>query len=144
MVSMLPNDKNITVVTNSLAVLNELLGTDGINAVSVGGTLRRESTSLLGYLSGVNMEEFNINKTFMSGNAISVERGLMDPSMEEAAFKKKLIAASEEVILLADNHKFTRLSTYKVCAIDAFDEIITDNKDIDVSELTDTRVTVVY
>lgn len=127
MVEHIPTDKNITVVTNSLSVLIELNKKEqGINIVSVGGVLRQTSTSFLGFLSISSLSQFNIDISFFSCNSIVIEKGLMDPAIEEVDFKRNLIEVSNENILLSDSSKFNKMSTYTVSPLSNFSTIISD------------------
>ena len=128
MIKYLPEDKNITVITNSLSALFELYKKKNITTISVGGQLRRTSTSFLGYLSINNLSQFNINKVFLSGNSISIKRGLMDPNIQEVDFKNTLLQDVDNAILIANSTKFNKLSTFTVCPVTKFNTIITDNE----------------
>lgn len=62
----------------------------------------------------------------MSCNAFSVDKGLMDPSEQEAEIKRKMNAISKESILLIDSSKFARMAPITTCLIDVFSTIISD------------------
>jgi len=133
LVKYLPEDQDIVVITNALVTLNELVRKKGITVISLGGYYRVKSTSFLGLMSLSNLENFNINKAFMSGNAFSVEKGLMDPNEQEAEIKRKMSAMSQESILLIDSSKFTRMAPITTSPIKVFSTIIT-NKELPGTE----------
>jgi DeoR family transcriptional regulator, aga operon transcriptional repressor len=122
----LPEDSDIVVITNALFIINELVRKKGITVISVGGYYRPKSTSFLGSMSLKNLENFNINKAFMSGNAFSVEKGLMDPNEQEAEFKLKMIEVAQESLLLIDSSKFGRMAPITTCPAKAFSTLVSD------------------
>lgn len=126
MIKFLPEDANLTVVSNSFAVITELNKKEGISIIGVGGYLRKNSTSFLGNIANRSLEHININKAFMSGQAVSPARGLMDPVEAEAYFKSHLAKASDTVILLADSSKFNKSAPITSCKMSTFSTVISD------------------
>jgi len=120
-------NKNITILTNSLnAVLNALPFPD-INVISLGGTLTRKTNSF----NGINLSSFkdlNINKAFMASTGITIVNGLTNSFPLEYEVKKTIIEKSREVFLLVDHTKFGVCSLMTYCRLDAVDHIITDKK----------------
>jgi DeoR family transcriptional regulator, aga operon transcriptional repressor len=133
----LPEDSEIVVITNALVTLNELSRKKGITVISVGGYFRQKSTSYLGSMSLKNLENFNINKAFMSGNAFTAEKGLMDPNELEAEFKRKMIEVAQESMLMIDSSKFGRMAPITTCTANAFSTVISDRNlsDAEVEKL---------
>jgi DeoR family transcriptional regulator, aga operon transcriptional repressor len=137
----LPEDYEIVVITNALVTLNELSRKKGITVISVGGYYRQKSTSFLGSMSLKNLESFNINKAFMSGNAFSIEKGLMDPNEQEAEFKAKMAEVAQESLLLIDSSKFGRMAPITTCPARVFSTIVSDRNlpDSEVDRLKNLR-----
>lgn len=126
MVKHIPQNRDIVVVTNALATLNELAGREGIGVVALGGTYRARSTSFLGRMAAENLSHFNISRAFVSGNAFDAEAGLTDPNEQEAEIKRAMVAAARHACLLVDATKFGRMAAITTCAAGAFEAIITD------------------
>ena len=74
----------LTVITNSLTIAQELLDAPGVNVVLLGGTLRRETASLVGGEGLEMLRQFNIRKGFFGAHGISLTEGLTDVSLDEA------------------------------------------------------------
>lgn len=119
-------DKRLTVVTNSINVASALGNTRSINVIVVGGTLRKESMSLIGQTAIEELKRLNITKSFISGKAISYEDGLTDVNLFEIETKLAAISKSGEVIVLLHHHKLNRVSLQKVCGSDAISKIVID------------------
>lgn len=127
MVKYLPEDMNIVVITNAFSVLCELVKKEGISIISVGGYYRKLSTSFLGSSALNVLENYNINKAFLSGNSVSIEIGLTDPVEPEADFKRKIVEISQKSILLSDHTKFGKVALFTDCPITEFDTVISDS-----------------
>ncbi|MCC6568417.1 MAG: DeoR/GlpR transcriptional regulator, partial [Anaerolineales bacterium] len=57
--------KNLTVITNSLAVLNALAGIKDITVVSLGGQLRESELSFIGHITQQALAELRVDKVVM-------------------------------------------------------------------------------
>ena len=144
MVKYIPDDMDIVVITNSFSVLCELVKKAGISIISVGGYYRKHSTSFLGSTALKALESYNINKAFLSGKAVTVDKGLMDPVEQEADFKRKMVEVAEKSILLADNSKFGKIAPFSDCPIQSFDTVVSDKNlsDETVEKLEKLNITV--
>lgn len=127
MVPFIPRNQDVSVITNSYSILNSLIGFDDVNVFLTGGYLRRSSTSLLGQAAVHALDGYNANTVFMSGRAVSIGRGLMDPRDDEVEIKRKFLSISNKAYLLADSSKFTLVSSITTCPIDRFAAIISDD-----------------
>ena len=136
--------KNLTIITNSIHIVNELMDTD-FDIYIIGGKMRHGEGSISGAVSMFELEHFNINKAILSAGGITAENGISDFNMEEALFRRKVIEQSKEIILAADSSKFGRDVLAHICPVSAVDMIITDDK-IDpplLKELEDINANVV-
>src|SRR5512143_597290 len=67
----LRNRRDLTVITNSLPVLNMLAGLDGIEIIALGGMLRRTELSFIGHISDLALAELRADKVFMGARGVS-------------------------------------------------------------------------
>lgn len=126
MVRYLKEKKNLTVITNNLAVINEALRYH-FNVVSIGGNLDRRTLSFVGTQTIKQVGELNAKKCFISCNGIT-EHGISNVTDLEADIKKAVMNISSKVILLADHEKFDVMSLYNFASLDQIDVLITDEK----------------
>jgi len=126
MVKYLKGKKGITLVSNNLAVLNETLKCD-FNVVSIGGNLDKKIMSFVGLNSSKQVNELNANKCFLSCNGVNVH-SISNVADLEADLKRKEIAVSDKVILLADANKFNKMSLYSFATFKDLDYLITNKK----------------
>ena len=71
----LKKEKKLTVITNSVEVLIELSGCEGIGQViSTGGTLRDSSLSLVGKMAQDVLEKYYVDKAILSCKGIDLAK----------------------------------------------------------------------
>lgn len=122
----LKNHRHITIISNSLAVAQEMLDAPGVTVVMVGGTLRRDTASLIGTDGLAMLHKFNIQKGFFGAHGISLNEGLTDVSAEEAAVKRPLVAMCLQVIAVFDATKWGRVGLASFASLEQIDSIISD------------------
>lgn len=120
------NKKNLTVVTNSIPVVNELLNSD-VELVIIGGKVRKNEKSVVTYEYLFNFSELNIVKAFICASGITIEKGISDYNLEEAITRKKIIELSKEIFVAADSTKFGKDVTIGIATLDKIDYLITDH-----------------
>lgn len=119
--------KGLTVVTNSLAVAGQLIDAS-VNVIMPGGTLRHESSSLVGpeavqFLSGLEVE-----LCLMGVHSINIVRGLGEVNQAETGIKKTLAAISRKVVALADSTKWNKASVSYFWPMEKVDTVITEGR----------------
>ncbi len=116
----------VTVITNGLAVAQELLDAPGVMVVVIGGTLRKDTASIVS-TGGLDMlRRFNIRKGFFGAHGVSLEEGLTDVSAEEAEIKRPLVAMCREVVAVFDATKWGRVGLASFADVSQIARIITD------------------
>ena len=98
--------RNLTVVTSNMAVYEELADDAEIELVLLGGMLRREYRSLVGFLTEDNLRQVHADHLFLGTSGVRPDGRVMDTTVVEVPVKRAMIAASDRVILLADSAKF--------------------------------------
>jgi len=79
----LRNRKNLTVITNSLPVLNALAGAEGITVISLGGMLRDSEMSFIGHITEQALSEVRADKVIIGTRGVSLEHGLTNDYLQE-------------------------------------------------------------
>ncbi len=131
---------DIAVVTNSLAVANELANHPGATVIVTGGTLRPRLNSLISPFGDLILREINADVAFLSCAGVDADKGFTNGNWEEAEIKKVMIRAARKVVFLADHSKLGHVATARIAAIDAADLLITDSG-ASVETLRDLRAT---
>lgn len=122
----LASKKNLTVITNSIPVVNELMSTD-FDIIIIGGTIRQSERSVVTYDCLFDFSVLSIQKSFLCAGGITVQNGVSDYNMQEVATRKMIIERSKEIFVAADSSKFGRDVTIGVTPISKIDYMITDS-----------------
>ena len=118
--------KKLTVVTNSIPVVNELMHSD-VELLIIGGKIRRDEQSVVTYDYIFNFHQLNVLKAFICCSGITIDKGISDYNLEEAITRKKMIELSKEVYVAADSSKFGKDVTVSIAPLDQIDAIVTDS-----------------
>ena len=118
--------QNLTVITNSLPVMNTLANVAGITIVSLGGVLRPTELSFIGHITEQSLSEVRVDKVFLGVHAISLEQGLTSDFLPEIMTDRTLLKAGREVIVVADHTKVNTVSTAYLTPINTMNTFVTD------------------
>jgi DeoR/GlpR family transcriptional regulator of sugar metabolism len=124
----LPRDIQLTVITNSLPVVNELAAHPGIKLIVIGGMLRQSELSMVGHVAEQAVREFRADKVFIGMYAIDIDCGFTNDFPPETMTDRAILGIAHQVIVVADHSKFGRVSSMLVAPVDSAKLIITDNK----------------
>ena len=117
---------NITVLTNSLAVINYLSKSKTIHLICVGGRYDVNEESFLGPTSSDYLRRFQVDRAFFSCKSFDMERGIGAADERVADMKKTIIQCAEQTCMLADHSKFGKVSFAHFCDFDQIDILFTD------------------
>jgi DeoR/GlpR family transcriptional regulator of sugar metabolism len=123
----LKQKKDITVITNSVIVLDTLNRTPGITLISTGGTIRFSSQVMVGPTAEGALKELRADKLFLMVSGISLDFGLSHQPISEITIKQAMIRSTHEVILLADHTSFGEESGIQVAPLSVVHRLITDD-----------------
>jgi len=120
--------KNLTVITNSLPVLNMLAGINEITVISLGGMLRDSELSFIGHITEQALIEVRADKVFMGTRGVSLEHGLTNDYLQETLTDRAIMQGGREVIIVADHTKVNRVATVLLAPLDDMHTFVTDSK----------------
>ncbi|MBP8047811.1 MAG: DeoR/GlpR transcriptional regulator [Anaerolineales bacterium] len=120
--------KKLTVITNSLPVLNALAGIKEITVVSLGGQLRESELSFIGHITEQALAEVRVDKVIMGARGLSLEHGLTNDYLQETLTDRAILKIGHEVILVADHSKVNRVSTALLAPLSSMNTFVTDSK----------------
>ena len=116
----------LTVITAALNVATELNRLPEVEVLLLGGLLRKSSSSVTGSYAEKILEDFSCSKLFLGVDGIDIEFGLTTTNVLEAQLNRKMIAASQKTIVLADSSKFGKRGFGRICGLEDVEQIITD------------------
>jgi len=126
MAPYLAETKGLSVVTYALNVALQIGARTSAQVLILGGTLNRDSSSALGPITERQLADLKVQKLFLGTQALDLDQGLTDTTIEIAQVKQRMIDAAREVILLCDSSKWGTTGFIKVSSLTAINTIITD------------------
>ncbi len=123
---MIKNPQDLTVVTTSLPIAEELGTYSGINLVLTGGIYNLTYQSLVGPLTVRNLAQFYVKKAFMGMDGLSISNGLTTISTLEAEVSQAILQIAGEVIVVADHGKIGKIGFAHIAPITKMHKLITD------------------
>ncbi|MBR5571153.1 MAG: DeoR/GlpR transcriptional regulator [Oscillospiraceae bacterium] len=116
--------KNLTVLTDSLYVANELLNTD-TELYFMGGCIYHRGAHLSAMIPPDAWDFFHPNKAIIGCGGISPNYGITDFHPRESAMLRNIIDRAVNVIVVADNSKFGQVGPCATASLSRANHIIT-------------------
>ena len=138
--------RSITVVTASLAVLDELRDDPTVELVLLGGTLRRSYHSLVGPNTEAMLQRLRATIAFVGTSGVTPDGTLLDTTLVEVPVKQAIIRAAARVVLVADETKFPGRGLLAVCGPADIDTLVASKRSdpATISTLAEHGIEVIY
>jgi len=117
----------LTVITNNLAVIQELAGAAGITLIALGGQYSKKFHGFFGLVADEALRSLRADIAFVSTSSIHGTRAFHQ-DQEVVQTKRLMLAAAERKYLLVDHGKFGRPALHFLNALDCFDAVLTGDK----------------
>jgi DeoR family transcriptional regulator, aga operon transcriptional repressor len=121
----LRNFRNLTIVTNAVNIAAELSGTP-VEVILTGGTLRKNSFSLVGPIAEETLHRLHADVLFLGVDGFDVQYGLSTPNLLEAKVNRVMVEVAKRKVAVCDSSKFGRRSLSLIAPPAALDAVITD------------------
>lgn len=118
---------SLTVITNALNIAT-ILSRSNCEIILIGGTLRKNSLSVVGPLAEDDLKEMHADIVFLGVDGFDTQVGLTTPNLLEARVNRAMVRAAEKVIAVCDSSKFNRRSLSLIVGASEIDHVITDGK----------------
>lgn len=116
---------DLTVVTNSILVAQALAHARA-EVVLTGGSLRKATYALIGSGAEQALAAIRVRRAFLSGNGLTVERGLSTPNMHAASVDQAIVRSAQELVVLADHTKLGEDTMFQTAPASAINHLVTD------------------
>lgn len=120
------NMNPLTVITNSLPIISELISFENIKIVLIGGEIDNKRKAAHGYSAIQNISQYHATKAFIGSDAISLTNGLTSLNERIASVTLKMAENSDKVILLCDSTKIETDSLVKFAPLSIVSKVVTD------------------
>ena len=121
----LRDSQQLTIITNGVNIAAELAGTS-VEVILTGGTLRKNSFSLVGPIAEETLRRLSADVLFLGVDGFDVQYGLTTPNLLEAKVNKVMVEVAKRTIAVCDSSKFGRRSLSLIVPPTALHEVITD------------------
>jgi DeoR family transcriptional regulator, aga operon transcriptional repressor len=117
--------QNLTVITNAVNIAAELSGSS-LEVILTGGSLRKNSFSLVGPIAEETLRRLNADILFLGVDGFDVQHGLTTPNLLEAKVNRAMMDVARIVVAVCDSSKFGRRTLSAIAPPSEVHYLITD------------------
>jgi DeoR family transcriptional regulator of aga operon len=121
-------NRRISVITNSLPVINLMSEKENITLIALGGILRDSELSFIGHLTEQALSEVRSDKVIIGTRAISLDQGLTNDYLPETLTDRAILNAGRQTIVVADHSKCGVIATAFLAPLSAMSILVTDDQ----------------
>lgn len=113
----LPADYGLTVITNAPDIAQLLIEREGFRVELIGGRIEPRSGAAIGARAIDTLRALRADLCFPGACAVDPDSGVWSPDSEEAHFKRAMVEASGETVILATSDKLGAAANYRVARL---------------------------
>lgn len=117
---------NLTVVTDSLLVIQELMFEESVKLISLGGILNVVEQCFEGLLTSTNAQQLRFSKMFHGIKSINPKDGFLTDDVRQVEFYQKCASLAGELFILGAANKFSQEGIVPLFTVGDTDCFITD------------------
>ena len=118
---------NLTVITNSLPVMQILVNVPEMTLICLGGVVRATEMSMIGHITECSLRELRADKVVIGIRSVHPQHGLTNDYLPETMTDRAILKIGTQVIVAADHTKCGRVSTALVTPIEEVNTLVTDS-----------------
>ncbi|MHB0959599.1 MAG: DeoR/GlpR family DNA-binding transcription regulator [Pirellulaceae bacterium] len=118
-------DRALQVVTNSLPVANLFTASDRADLVLIGGYVHTRTGVCLGPYANAMVANLNVRRAVLSVSGVT-SKGYYNSNLLLVETERAMMAAADEVIVVADSSKFGHTSLALLCGLSDVDVVVVD------------------
>jgi DeoR/GlpR family transcriptional regulator of sugar metabolism len=119
--------KSLQVVTNSLPIVNHLVGVPDVEVVFLGGYLYPRTGVALGELTVAALRQVHARRLIMGVGGIT-SAGLFNSNSLLVEAERQMMASADEVIVVADGTKLGHSELARLCGLEDVDRLVIDGE----------------
>ncbi|MBV8254491.1 MAG: DeoR/GlpR transcriptional regulator [Chitinophaga sp.] len=127
---MLPPNLKVTVITNSVPILSQLVEHPSIDLIFTGGRIGKDSQTAGGMDTIKMLQRVKADLCFLGICSLHPVAGVTGLDLGEADVKTVMMESAYKNVALATSDKMGTAEPYKVCDITGIDIIITDKPEL--------------
>jgi len=122
----MPGKDQITAITASFPVFQELANARHIHLIVLGGIYLPDYQTLVGPQTLANLRDLHVDKLFSGADGLSFENGVTTANVLEAEVSRAMVQAAREVIVVSDSTKIGRVGLTTFMPLKQISKLITD------------------
>jgi DeoR/GlpR family transcriptional regulator of sugar metabolism len=120
--------KNLTIITNSIEIIIELLDQSDWQVISTGGTAREGTFALVGPGTDRAIRSYHVDRAIISCKGLDIDAGITDSDELAAHNKITMLSTGKKRILAIDHTKFEQIAFTQIGGLDEISTVVTDKK----------------
>jgi DeoR family fructose operon transcriptional repressor len=125
-IPFLADKDNLTIIVNSLYLMQRLAELRKHRVIIIGGQYRPETMDMVGPGAETAIAQLGGFKAFTGADDIAVDAGISGADVVTVSFAKLVLKCASKVIFVGDDTKFDNPALYKIANIDQLDYIVTN------------------
>ena len=127
LISYLPEDFELTIATNSIDIAAAALRRSDLRLIMVGGAVNSSVGGCVDAPATLSLMQMNIDLGVLGVCAVSSATGVSAYDLSDAAFKRALLAASRNHLVLVTNEKFAARAPHRVAEMKDIDTFVVEH-----------------
>ncbi|CAN5464163.1 DeoR/GlpR family DNA-binding transcription regulator [soil metagenome] len=124
--TLIPDNIPLTVITNSIPVVNALMDHSMVEVILAGGRIFKSSQVTMGVETLRLLDRVRVDICFTGICSLHLELGVTAPNFDETEAKRSMVQSANKVVAITTHDKIGTAESFKVCDIKAVDTIITE------------------
>jgi DeoR/GlpR family transcriptional regulator of sugar metabolism len=124
MVDHLPEDKGLTVATNSIDIAMAVKSRGDLELIMVGGAVDAEVGGCIDASAIQAVAAMNIDRCFLGACALSAKSGLGAIHHGDALFKRAVLTVSQTCIVMVSNEKLSAKAPHRIAQAKVLNQVI--------------------
>lgn len=116
----------LTILTNSIPVVGELLDKPSFNVILAGGVVHPEEKELIGASCMEQLRQYRVNHYFLTPSSVSLHSGLTVYDVRGAEIQRTMADIAARTVAFCQSGCFDKASLIKVCDLIRVECIVTD------------------
>lgn len=117
----------LTILTNSLPVVWELMDQPGFTVILAGGIVHGEEKSVVGGTCLEQIRQYRVNYYFLTPSGVSLHSGVTSYGFGEVEVQRAMAEISGRIVAFCHSGYFDKVSLMKICDLIRLEAIVTDS-----------------
>ena len=126
LVDLLPEDADVTVVTNAVEIAGAIMRRQDVKLILVGGVVDPIVGGCVDAAAVQTIERMRFDRTFLGACSVSAEFGVGAFHFADATFKRAVLDASRQTVVLATADKLEEQAPHRAARLNQVDLLVVE------------------